>query len=440
MERYDQLYDLYSEFDTERLRAYQHFVDLFPPVDSPVALEHWQTASEELAAGKDEIREAFPAVGETLADVAARATREQAFTALDLHAKYGRAVNVLVLDVDETLRSAGRTDNEIPRETLHALTEFHDAGVPIVVCTGQTLENVKGFLIQGLGNKIVNSGSVSVVYEAGTGVFTPGHGRETKQLLYEDLDAAVRAVFDDVRSRVLAEAPEDLRRGCHLQGNEFNVTMKPNFETGSDDARRIIDDALVYMLDLLGDAVVESHLEEASDGDEDGEATTGADAAVETEAGIDAAAAAWARDYYAGADPEIRTVLEERGALPGANVSSPPDAVADAFERVTVGYYEADAAEIGSLELNKVVGVERAFEILGVEDPFTVVMGDSKSDLRVMEWVDEHDAGLSAAPKHASSDVLDHVMGTDELVFDPGKATDVLRTVYALDRLARIES
>jgi len=24
------------------------------------------------------------------------------------------------------------------------LTELHDAGVPIVICTGQTLENVKG--------------------------------------------------------------------------------------------------------------------------------------------------------------------------------------------------------------------------------------------------------------------------------------------------------
>ena len=446
MERYDQLYRLYAEFDTERLRAHQDFVDLFPPVDSPVALEHWQNASEELAAGKDEIREAFPAVGETFADVAARVSREQAFTALDLYGKYGRAVNVLVLDVDETLRSAGRTDNEIPRDTLHALTEFHAIGVPIVVCTGQTLENVKGFLIQGLGNELVNSGSVSVVYEAGTGVFTPGHGRETKQLLYEGLDPAIQGVFDAVRSRVLAEAPEALRRGCHLQGNEFNVTMKPNFETGSDDARRIIDDALVYLLDLLGDAVLDAYgdgteeeeHEEPSEG-ADGTAERDDETSVETEPGIDEAAAAWARGYYAAADSEIRTVLETRGALPGEDVS-PPGAVADAFDRITVGYYEADAAEIGSLELNKVVGVETAFEVLGVDDPFTVVMGDSKSDLRVMEWVEEHDAGLAAAPKHASRDVLDHAIRTDELVFGPGQATDVLRTVYALNRLARIES
>ena len=31
MERYDLLYRLYDEFDTETLREYQDFVDLFPP-------------------------------------------------------------------------------------------------------------------------------------------------------------------------------------------------------------------------------------------------------------------------------------------------------------------------------------------------------------------------------------------------------------------------
>jgi hydroxymethylpyrimidine pyrophosphatase-like HAD family hydrolase len=416
MERYDQLYRLYDEFDTERLRAYQDFVDLFPPVDSRVALEHWQNASEELAAGKDEIRDAFPATGETFASLAAMASREQAFTALDLLSKYDRAVNVFVLDVDETLRSAGRTDNEIPRDTLHLLTEFHEEGIPIVVCTGQTLENVKGFLIQGLGNEIVHSGNLSIVYEAGTGVFTPGHGGDTKQLLFEDLDERIRAIFDAVRSRVLSEAPEDLRRGCHLQGNEFNVTMKPNFETGSKRAREVIDEALVYELDLLGEVV-------AGELDRDADATT---------------AGAWARAFYAAQDPEIRTVLETENAYPDAEPADVPDDVTDAFERIDVAYYEADAAEIGSLELNKVAGVEAAFDVLGVDDPFSIVMGDSKSDLRVMEWVAEHDYGLAAAPEHASRDVLDHVIRTDELVFDPGQATEVLRTLYALDRLASL--
>ncbi|WP_115862432.1 HAD family hydrolase [Halorussus litoreus] len=427
MERYDQLYRLYDEFDAATLRAMQDFVDLFPPVDSRVALEHWQEASDELAERKGEVREAFPATGETFSELAARATREQAFTALDLHAKYGRGVNVLVLDVDETLRSAGGTDNEIPRETLHLLTEFHEAGVPIVVCTGQTLENVKGFAIQGFGNEMVHSGTLSIVYEAGTGVFTPGHGADTKRLLYEDLDSDVRAVFDAVRSRVLSDAPEEIRRGCHLQGNEFNVTLKPNFETGSDDAREIVDRALVYELDLLGEAVAEEIGEGGGKGEDDSED------AADPETARD-----WARAYYADEDPEIRAVLESRGETPNAETDAIPTAVREFFERIDVAYYEADAAEIGSLELNKVVGVEAAFEVLGVDFPFAAVLGDSKSDLRVMEWVAENEAGIAAAPEHASRDVLDHVIRTDELVFDRGKAGDVLRTIFALNRLAKL--
>ncbi|WP_255194358.1 HAD family hydrolase [Natronobeatus ordinarius] len=413
MERYDLVYRLYDEFDTRTLREYQEFVDVFPAVDSRVALEHWQAASEELERRKDEIRDEF-AAGETLAEVAARVSREGAFTALDLEAKYGRPVNVLVLDVDETLRSAGRTDNEIPRDTLHVLTEFHEAGVPIVICTGQTLENVKGFAIQGLGSEIVHSGELSIVYEAGTGVFTPGHGADTKQLLYEELEAEIRDVFDDVRARVLPDAPAELRRGCHLQGNEFNVTMKPNFETGSSQAREIIDRALVYLLDLLATAAsdaAETVLEEAP---------------------------AWTRAFYAAGDTEIRAVLEREGEYPDVSVDDVPTALASILERIDVAYYEADAAEISSLELNKVTGVERALDVLGVDDPFALVMGDSKSDLRVMRWVAEHDCGLSAAPDHASRETLEHVLETDELVFDRGKSVDVLRTVYALNRFARL--
>ncbi|QCS42398.1 HAD family hydrolase [Natrinema versiforme] len=424
MERYDLVYRLYDEYDTKTLREYQEFVDIFPAVDSRVALEHWQGATEELEERKDEIRSAF-AAGETFAEVAARATRDQAFTALDLEAKYGRAVNVLVLDVDETLRSAGGTDNEIPRETLHLLTEFYDAGVPIVICTGQTLENVKGFAIQGLGSEIVHSGDLSIVYEAGTGVFTPGHGAETKQLLYEDLEESIRTVFDDVRSRVLPEAPEELRRGCHLQGNEFNVTMKPNYETGSADAREVIDEALVYLIDLLADAVGTTLDGDGSNGNGGAE--------LDGETVVD-----WTRAFYAAQDPEIRAVLEGEGAYPDIDTNGVPERLAAVLERIDVAYYEADAAEIGSLELNKVVGVERALDVLGVDDPFALVMGDSKSDLRVMEWVADTDAGIAAAPEHASQDTLEHVLETDELVFDRGKSVDVLRTVYALNRLARL--
>ena len=412
MERYDLLYRLYDEFDADTLRAYQDFVEVFPPIDSRIALEHWRTARDELEGRKDAVRAAFDD-GETFAEIGAHATRDQAFTALDLHSKYGRAVNVLVLDVDETLRSAGNTDNEIPRETLALLTEFHEAGVPIVICTGQTLENVKGFTIQGMGSEVVHSGDLSIVYEAGTGVFTPNHGAETKRLLYEGLDEGIVSIFDTLRARVLREAPEELRRGCHLQGNEFNVTMKPNFETGSSKAVELIDDALVYELDLLADAIAEAVGEDA-----------------DRVSGL-------VRAFYAESDSEIRTVLEAAGATSDADLDEAPEAVADVLERVDVAYYEGDAAEIGSLELNKVGGVEAALDVLGVEDPFALVMGDSKTDLRVMEWAAEG-RGIASAPQHASQDVLEHVLDTDELLFDRGRSADTLRIVYALNRLAAL--
>jgi hydroxymethylpyrimidine pyrophosphatase-like HAD family hydrolase len=416
MERYDLLYRLYDEFDVEALREHQSFVNLFPPVDSRVALDHWEDASDELERLKSAIRDALPG-GATFAEVAAYADRETAFTALDLHARYGRAVNGLVLDVDETLRSAGGTDNEIPRETLHMLTALHDAGVSIVICTGQTVENVKGFMIQGLGNELVHFGSFSIVYESGNGVFTPGHGSETKRLLYEALDEAVRGVFDDVRSRVLPEAPRDVRRGCHLQGNEFNVTLKPNFETGSADAEAVIDEAVVHLIDLLGAVAVER---------------TGVEGAAADRG------AAWARAHYAAADPEVREVLEATATEPTA-LADVPEPVAALFDRIDVGYYRGDAAEITSLELNKVAGVETALDVLGVDDPFLLVMGDNKSDLRVMEWVAADDRGVAAAPEHASTAVLSHVLDRDELVFDRGGSARMLRTVYALNLLARLE-
>ncbi len=406
MRRYDLLYRIYADFDTATLREYQRFVDIFPPADSRIALDFWERADSELGARKEEIAQATPG-GRPLAEIAARVTREQAFTALDLHAKYGRPVEVLVLDVDETLRSAGSTDNEIPRGTLAVLQDFHERGVPIIICTGQTLENVKGFAIQGFGSSVVHSGNVSIVYESGTGVFTPGHGTETKRLLYEDLDEGIVAAFDRMRSRVLRAAPARVRRECHLQGNEFNITLKPNFPTGSEEAVEIIEQSLVYLLDMLGDE------------------TTDADGASR-----------WARAFYAAKDPEIAGVLEATGQAPDVGTEAIPPEARKTFERIDVALYPGDAAEISSRELNKAAGVRAAYDVLGLEQPFAAMLGDSKSDLRVMEWLAVEDAGIAAAPEHASGQVLEHVRGTDDLVFPPGRSVDILRTIDALNRLA----
>jgi hydroxymethylpyrimidine pyrophosphatase-like HAD family hydrolase len=413
MEQYDRLYTLYDTVDTETLRAYQEFVDLFPPLSTTVALEQWDEARAELDERKRAIATRFPEAGGTYAELAARLTREEAFTALDLYRKYDRTVNVLVLDVDETLRSAGDTDNEIPRETLFLLTEFHERGIPIVVCTGQTLENVKGFMIQGLGNDIVGSGLLSVVYETGNAVFTPGKGPDTKRLLYEGLDPVIVETFDVVRGRVLAEAPDSVRAGCHLQGNEFNVTIKPNAEVGSEAAVAVIDEALRYFCGLVGRALSEAVDAEVSDPE------------------------LLARSYLAK-DPEIAAVFDDGGLARDGDLAAAPEPFRDAIERLDVGYYEGDAVELVSLELDKPTGVREALDVLGIEDPFALSMGDSKSDLRVMEWLADTDSGIAAAPDHASEGVLDHVREHDGLVYEAGEAGDILRIVYGMMLLAEL--
>jgi len=411
MEQYDRLYRLYETVDTETLRAYQEVVDLFPPLSSTVALDQWERAKTELDERKAAVAETFP---ESYAELAARLTREEAFTALDLYSKYGRTVNVLVLDIDETLRSAGDTDNEIPRHTLYLLTEFHERGVPIVVCTGQTLENVKGFMIQGLGNEVVSSGSMSIVYETGNAVFTPNHGADTKRLLYERLDPVIVETFDDVRGRVLSAAPDSVRHGCHLQGNEFNVTIKPNAEVGSDAAVTVIDEAIRYFCGLIGESLA---------------------AAVDVDV---ADPALFARTYFA-TDPEIAAVFEAGGVAHDGDLDSAPSEFLDALRRLDVGYYEGDAAELVSLELDKPTGVREALDVLDIGDPFALAMGDSKSDLRVMEWLADADCGIAAAPSHASQAVLDHVNARDELVYEAGEASTVLHVVYGMELLAGVE-
>lgn len=413
MERYDQLYRLYSEFDTGTLRDYQRFLDVFPPVDSRVALEYWDAASAERDRRMAEIRDAFPAAGDRLAAVAARADREQAFAAQDLLSAHGRGVNALVLDVDETLRSAGSTDNEIPRETLYLLSHFQDRDGPLIVSTGQTLEHVKGFAIQGLGDRVVYSGRLSVVYEGGTGVFTPGRGPDTKLPLYHDLDADVHELFDWVRARALSAAPEAVARGCHLQGNEFNVTLKPNAARTTEPAQAIVETALTFLVELVGEAAV---------------SVTSVDA-------MPKAGRSWSRQYFTTTTPEVESVLGGDDGQPQPQTEVPPE-VRDLLAKVTVAHHVADSAEIAPRELDKARGVRAALDVLNVNDPFVLAMGDSTSDLAVMEWVTTNQSGVTAAPDHADSAVREHVRSHDGIQFDRGNAAHPLRVVYAMNRLA----
>jgi len=98
--------------------------------------------------------------------------------------------------------------------------------------------------------------------------------------------------------------------------------MKPNYETGSADAREIIDEALVYLIDLLADAVGRV-LEDAGEevNGENGEPATAAESELTPG---DETITDWTRAFYAGQDPEIRAVLEGEGRTPTSRSTTSP--------------------------------------------------------------------------------------------------------------------
>jgi len=183
---------------------------------------------------------------------------------------------------------------------------------------------------------------------------------------------------------------------------------------GSEDAHAVIDEALRYFCGLVGDALAGAVGSEVADPE------------------------LLARTYFAK-DPEIAGVFEETDVSFDGDLEAAPAAFTDVLERIDVGYYEADAVELVSLELDKPTGVREALDVLGIDDPFALAMGDSKSDLRVMEWLDETDSGIAAAPGHASEAVLDHVRSRDDLVYEAGEASTVLKIVYGMALLAELD-
>jgi hypothetical protein len=170
-----------------------------------------------------------------------------------------------------------------------------------------------------------------------------------------------------------------VNRQNKIYTDEFSLILKPNYETVSERTHEVIDAALVHQVDTVGRTVAEGVAHEVPKVD----------------------AERWARAYYADADPEIAGVLERLDPGPGG-ADEVNAAVLDLFEMVDIAYCEADAAEVTSLELDKVAGVEAALSVLGVEDPLALVMGDSKFDLRVMECVYERDASMGGAPRRAT--------------------------------------
>ncbi len=77
------MYELYDSIDTETLRARQDLVNVFPPLDSQVSLQQWESVQDDLVQQKTPIQRNFPN-GDAYAEIVAHATETQAFTGLDL--------------------------------------------------------------------------------------------------------------------------------------------------------------------------------------------------------------------------------------------------------------------------------------------------------------------------------------------------------------------
>ena len=407
MNRRDLIESAYDDYDTQTLRNANQLLKTTYSTDDSIGETRAQAERQYLEVA-EEIRSEMPS-GEVLLDIAGNVTREQALAAVDLQSRYDTRLDCLVMDIDETLRTVDRADNTLPVDVRTCLRAFWEDGTPIVVATGKPIGFVRGLMTQSLGQRVAQSDQFSAVYEAGAGVYTPIAGERTKVRLYQRLSEDVRSTVDAIRRAVTTQLPESLASTIHLEEKSFNVTILPNEPPGSPAARTIVDDALVQLLWTMGEVVTR-----------------------DTEYSADVALR-----FYGSRDPEIGTVLRDRN-IEVNTIESVPAALS-VLEELDVVYYEADAVEVLSSRITKRSGVETAFDTLSLTTPFALVMGDSKTDLAMMEYVAEMGSGIPAAPKHASDSVIEYVRSKDGFLFEPGNGGDPLRRMYAYNRMDALD-
>ncbi len=304
----------------------------------------------------------------------------------------GTQAEVLVLDLDGTLRDLVRTDGRIPQATLEAICQAHHARpqLHVVVNTGQTLEHVMGLVQQVFGRRVVYSGRFAIVYEHGAGVYLPGPLGVRKIPLYALLDRRLLRVFDRVREGIFHACRTALGWGCrefHLQGNEFNVALKPNAPEGSREADRVCRAAAALLLRVLAECAAA----------EDGQDAPALEAALVAEARREAKLAFL--------------------PAPGQAALSVPDWLAVQFF-----YYPADLVGLSARQLTKVTGLEAVLHAWGLDQPRAVVLGDGEDDLEVMRAVAGWPGSLVACPEGAREAVRAYVNATQGVVYPPGRA------------------
>ena len=305
---------------------------------------------------------------------------------------------VLVLDLDGTLRDLEATDGRIPPATISALLRAIEAHpkLRLIINTGQTLEHVLGLLLQALGRSLLHSGRLAVVYERGVGVYLPGPDSTHKLLLFAELDWRLLRAFDRARARILQICSAELGRGCldyHIPGSEFNLAVKPNAPEGSASAKAVTRAAAPLLVRALAYAASEeTELESAT---------------------LEAALLV----YLRAQDPRNAEVLPK----PFADSPEPPD-----WLSVSMFYYPGNMTGLSAIDLTKVNGLRAVLRYWGLVKPPTLVLGDGREDLELMREVAAWAGGRVACPANTRRDVLAFVRATGGAVYPVGQAERVL--------------
>jgi hydroxymethylpyrimidine pyrophosphatase-like HAD family hydrolase len=320
---------------------------------------------------------------------------------------------LVTFDIDGTLRAQRTSNNEIPGSTLGAFKllfqDFPD--MRFIVATNHTLDDAKGFLFEGFGEERFGSGRFSVVYEQGAGVFTPQLGAATKISLIPPPTAKSRKLLDAVRIKVMESCSRTV--DCsqfHLQGNEFNVTIKPNFLAETPEAESVVREAGAVLLRTLAEVIRQDYPEDPE------------------------TLSHFLRGFYAEYNPSVGrlTVGSEAGKL------KHPKEVAALAASLSLGYYPAEAVELTSREVTKYDGFKRAREMFQHTSTPIVALGDSPSDLPVFDFITEHRAGIIACPDTAKDVMIEYVTKHRGMIYPKGQAEDVLHALYAFNHLRRL--
>lgn len=401
---------LYNTFDTEFLYYFSKLQNGFLPHLNNTDNYLTDTVTQRYNTELDKIRSSYSENTEVYVSLAKFVNRKQLELAQYLRQQHSKEINTLALDLDDTLRFGHLNDNRISPDLVDIIAQFWKEDINIIISTGRPLEHIKGTITQTFGDKFVYSENVCFVYEAGAGIYTHYNDGNPKVRKYAHVEETLEDIFNHMRSQPL---PENIRDHCYTQTNEFNYTLKPNAKTKSASAQDSIEIGLVYLLDLIEESI--SHVT----GDSLGQNT-----AIYT--------------HYGNANQHIRSVLQKQDKLQNIDTVQLSAPQRHLLNNITINYYKGDAVEARLTQLNKRSGVKTALNTLRVCNPSILLMGDSETDLKLMQWIVNNNYGVVATPDNASSSVIGYVQDADGVVYSPSDADDVLRAAYGLNKVIEL--